>query len=99
MIFGTPANDPINMIFITFSFRELFQHQYTDPFASHIAIGLCREGLASSIRTQHPSFMITNVQFGRDQSIDTANNGHSTLTTLNGSHTSVNSYERTRTRS
>ncbi len=40
MIFGTGANNGINMVPILLCVGEIFQDEYTDPLTPHIAIGL-----------------------------------------------------------
>src|SRR5436305_7043118 len=91
MIFGTATYHSINMVTILHGKGELFQHEYADPFAPHIAIGHRREGFAASILREHARFAETDMCFGGHQGIDTPNDCHSTLTTLNCIYASVNS--------
>ena len=90
MVFATANDHPINMVSILLSLSEPFQDKHADPFSSHITIGLSREGFASSIWREHSRFARTDVQFGGDQGIDTAYDGHATLSILNGLHPPVN---------
>ena len=89
MIFGTAANHAINMVIRLLCIGELFQDEYPNPFASHIAIGLGREGFAPPILTEHARFTVTDMQFGRDQSIDSTYNGHVALTALDRVHAAM----------
>ena len=95
MVFGTGADHAINMVTRLLCIGEFFQHEYTNPFASHIAIGLRREGFAASILTQHACFAETDMHFGRDQGIDATDNSHSALTTLDRIHPPVNGHQGT----
>ena|SRR5436305_2468366 len=89
MIFCAPDDHAIDMICVSLGIRELFEHEYADPFTPYIAIGCRREGFAASIRTQHSCFAETDVCLRRDERINTTNNRHVTLTTLNSAHASV----------
>ena len=66
MVFGTAAYNCINMVACLLCIRELFQHEHTHPFASHVAIGRRREGFAPPILTQHARFAKTDMCFGGD---------------------------------
>src|SRR5947207_1877546 len=89
MIFSTPAYYTINMVTSLLRCRELFQDEYPDSFATHIAIGSRREAFAAPIGTEHPRFTVTDMQLGRDQDIDATYNSYGTLTALDGVHAPV----------
>src|SRR5436305_3718244 len=76
MIFGTASNEPINTVSILLGCGERLEHEYTHPFTPYIAVGLRREGFAVSVGREHARFAETDVQFGRDQSIDTTDDGN-----------------------
>src|SRR5437667_2339877 len=82
MVFSTAKNNTINMVTSLLSVGEPFEDEYADSFASHIAIGRGCKGFAASILTQHARFACADVNFGRHQSIDPANDGHVTRATL-----------------
>src|SRR5436305_1243366 len=90
VVFGTAAYHPINMVPISLGSGELFEDKHSDSFASHIAIGLGREGFAASILTEHARFAKADMHLGRDQGIDPTDNGQRALPTLNRVHSSVN---------
>src|SRR5436305_2229976 len=94
-VFGTATDHAINVVTSLLGIRKLFEDKYADPFTSYKAIGLSREGFASSVFTKHACFAHTDVRFGRDEGVDTAHNSHRALTTLKHAHSSVNGYQRT----
>src|SRR5437764_1155039 len=71
MIFGACTNNPIDMVTILLGLGELLQYKHANPFAPHIAIGLGREGFATSILREHAGFAEAHMQFRRDEGIDT----------------------------
>src|SRR5436305_1939120 len=79
MVFGTTADNAVNMVPILLCFGELFQHEHPHSLAPHIPIGRGSEGFAASIFTQHPGFAQTDLRFGGEQGIDPTDDGHRTL--------------------
>ena len=94
MIFRTPQDHPINMVTCSLSLDERLEHEHPYPFAPHVAIGLFREAFTSSIRTEHPCFTHADVHFGGNQRIDPTDDGHATLSTLDGAHPPMNGDQR-----
>src|SRR5436305_5112006 len=98
MIFSTPKNHAINMVACLFCIRESLEQEHAHPITAHIAIGSSGEGFAASIFTQHARFAQTDLRLWSDQGIDTPNNGHVTLTTLDCADTPMKSDQRARAR-
>src|SRR5262245_9794539 len=96
MIFSTAADDSVDMVSSSLGIGEFFQDKYTNPFTSHIAIGCRRKGFATSIFREHACFAVTDMQFGRDQSINTADDGRAAHATLDSTHPLMNGHQRTR---